>query len=84
MKYYVRPVWDNEAQCFYSESNIVGLHIEADNEEAFRIIAEDVIPDLLEANHSQKNTNKKKGKNTSEWSICYNEPSVRVNAKSMA
>lgn len=34
-RFYVRPVWDEEAKVYYSESNIFGLHIEGETEEEF-------------------------------------------------
>jgi hypothetical protein len=36
---YITPIWDHEAQVYYSESNIRGLHIEAETLEEFEVVA---------------------------------------------
>ena len=36
MNFFVKAVWDEEAKVFYSDSDIVGLHIEAETIEGFR------------------------------------------------
>lgn len=51
MDFFVKAVWDQETGVFCSESNIVGLHIEAETIEAFREILVDVAPELVLANH---------------------------------
>lgn len=43
--------WDDEARVFYSESDIVGLHIEAATIEDFEAVMNEVVPDLMAANH---------------------------------
>jgi hypothetical protein len=49
--FYVRAVWDTEEELFFSESNIIGLHLEAPTFEAFEEALMDVAPDLIVANH---------------------------------
>jgi len=49
-KYYVKAVWDEEAQVFYSKTNIPGLNIEAATLHEFVQVAEDLAPQMLEAN----------------------------------
>lgn len=43
--------WDDEAQVYYSESDIVGLHIEAPDLDTFEDVLMDVAPGLIVANH---------------------------------
>jgi hypothetical protein len=47
----VRVLWDEEANVFYSESDIVGLHVEAPTFEEFEAVLMEVAPDLIVANH---------------------------------
>ena len=47
----VQAVWDEEAGVFYSESDIVGLHIEAPTLEEFEAAMEEHAVDLIVANH---------------------------------
>ena len=47
----VRALWDAEAKVFYSESDIVGLHVEAPTFEEFEAVLMEVAPDLIVANH---------------------------------
>jgi Domain of unknown function (DUF1902) len=49
--FYVRSVWDSEAGVFYCESNIVGLHIEAQTLDEFEALMNEFAPDLIIANH---------------------------------
>ena len=49
--FHVRAIWDPEENLFYSESNIIGLHLEAPTFEEFEAILMDVAPDLIVANH---------------------------------
>lgn len=51
MNYFVKAVWDEEAKVFYSDSDIVGLHIEAETLEEFRKVLVDIAPELILANH---------------------------------
>lgn len=46
--------WDAAARVFYSESDIVGLHIEAKTVEEFEAVMMDVAPGLVMANHVSK------------------------------
>lgn len=47
----VKAVWDDEAQVFYSQSNIQGLHIEAASLDEFEAIIIEEAPELIMANH---------------------------------
>jgi hypothetical protein len=49
--FFVRSVWDNEAGVFYSESDIKGLHIEAQTLEEFEALMHEFVPELIVANH---------------------------------
>jgi hypothetical protein len=49
--FYVRAVWDPEEKIFFSESNIIGLHLETPTFEEFEEVLMDVAPDLIVANH---------------------------------
>jgi Domain of unknown function (DUF1902) len=49
--FYVKALWDDEAKVFYSDSDIVGLHIETETLEAFELVMYEVAPELLVANH---------------------------------
>jgi len=49
--FYVRAIWDPEESIFYSESNIIGLHLETPTFEEFEEVLMDVAPDLIVANH---------------------------------
>jgi len=51
MNFFVKAVWAEEAKVFCSDSDIVGLHIEAETIEEFREILVDVAPELILANH---------------------------------
>ena len=43
--------WDEEAQVYYSDSDIVGLHIEASTLDDFEAVLLDIAPGLIVANH---------------------------------
>ena len=47
----VRAVWDEEAGVYYSDSDISGLHIEAENLEDFERDLFDAAAELIVANH---------------------------------
>ncbi|MEM5493988.1 DUF1902 domain-containing protein [Hoeflea sp. AS16] len=49
--FFVKAVWDDEAQVYVSESDIIGLHIEAATVEEFEAVMCDVATDLVIANH---------------------------------
>ena len=46
--------WDDEAKVFYSDSDIVGLHIEAQTIEEFEDLMMELAPGLVMANHVTK------------------------------
>ena len=49
--FLVRAVWDDEAQVYVCESDIIGLHIEAATIDEFEAVMRDVATDLVIANH---------------------------------
>lgn len=49
--FFVKALWDDEAKVFYCESDIEGLHIEAETIDAFEDVLFDVGVDLMVANH---------------------------------
>lgn len=49
--FIVHARWDEDAKVFYSESDIIGLHIETDTLEEFEQVAMRDAPDLIVANH---------------------------------
>lgn len=50
-KYFVTAIWDGEARVFYSDSDICGLHIEAETLDEFESLIVDLAPDLIIENH---------------------------------
>lgn len=52
--FFVRACWDAEAKVFYSESDIRGLHIEADSLEEFEKILNAEAPGLIVNNHIER------------------------------
>jgi len=46
--------WDDEAKVFYSDSDIVGLHIEAQTIEEFEDLMMELAPGLVMVNHVTK------------------------------
>ena len=55
VKFFVSALWDDEAKVFYSESNIVGLHVEAATLEEFEDIVATLAPEICYLNHLSKN-----------------------------
>jgi len=49
--FFVRAVWEEGAGAFVSESDIVGLHMEAAMLDEFEDIQKEVGPELIVANH---------------------------------
>ena len=47
----VRALWDEEAKVFYSQSDIIGLHIETRTIDEFEAVLADVAYCLIAANH---------------------------------
>ena len=47
----VKAVWDDEAQVFYAQSDIEGLHIEAVSLDEFEAIIIEEAPELIMASH---------------------------------
>ena len=52
--FYVRALWDDEVQRWYSESDIHGLAIETDTLDEFEEVMKDVAAELIFANHFSK------------------------------
>ncbi|MBK8458177.1 MAG: DUF1902 domain-containing protein [Phyllobacteriaceae bacterium] len=49
--YSIAALWDDEAKVFYSESDIIGLHIEAGTIEEYETVMHEVAVELIVANH---------------------------------
>ena len=49
--FWVKAQWDAEDNLFRSESNVIGLHIEAPTLDEFQEIMTDLVPELVAANH---------------------------------
>ena len=49
--FYVKAVWDDEAGVYISDSDIDGLHIQADTLDEFEAVMNDAAPELIVANH---------------------------------
>lgn len=54
MTFYVKAIWDADAGVFYSESDIIGLHIEAETLDEFEAAAAELGPQLIVENHITK------------------------------
>ena len=52
-EYLIHAIWDEEAGVFYAESNVPGLHIEAETIQQFIEVIQDVVPQLLESNNAR-------------------------------
>lgn len=53
MTFWVEAIWDEQAQVFVSKSNIRGLVIETETIAEFKEVMEDVVGELIFANHMQ-------------------------------
>lgn len=49
--YVVKAVWDDDARVWFSDSDIDGLHIEAETLDEFEAVLSDVGAQLIAANH---------------------------------
>lgn len=56
----VSAFWDEDAKVFYSESDIIGLHIEAATIEEFEEVMHALAPELIVENHISKTDISKK------------------------
>jgi len=54
LSFHVYAHWDEEAKIYYSESDIDGLHIEADTLEEFEATMLILGPQMIVANHISK------------------------------
>ena len=54
LEFYVKAVWDAEAGVWVSESDIIGLHVEAETLEEFEAAAAELGPQLIVENHISK------------------------------
>ncbi|UOA14532.1 DUF1902 domain-containing protein [Sulfitobacter dubius] len=75
MRFYVKALWDEDAKVFYSESDIVGLHIEAATIEEFVEVMDDLAPQLVLDNHVTKQDFAKKSLIDMVSSIIFKPPS---------
>ncbi len=49
--YYVKALWDDEVNVWYSESDIFGLHIETKTLDEFEEVINEFAAELIIANH---------------------------------
>lgn len=75
MRFYVKALWDDEAEVFYSESDIVGLHIEAATIDDFVSTMEELAPQMVVENHVTKQDFAKKSLLEMMSSIIFQPPS---------
>ena len=61
--FFVEPVWDENADVFWSKSNIGGFHIEARNLEEFRDVMKENMADLIIARYLDFRDHGRKAKN---------------------
>ncbi len=54
MQFHVHAIWDEEAKVFFSNSDIVGLHIEAPTLEEFEATMKALAPEMVLENHVSK------------------------------
>ena len=52
--FWIKAKWDHENKIFWSESNIIGLHIEAPTLEEFQEVMTTIAPELILANHGEQ------------------------------
>ncbi len=52
--FHVSACWDSEAKVYYSESDIIGLHIEAVTLSEFEDVMSELAPELIIQNHMSK------------------------------
>ena len=74
--YHVKAVWDAEAEVFFAETDIPGLHIEAATIAEFFRVVEEIAPQLIVANDSPLPSNRaeQKGQPTiksAAMELCY-------------
>ena len=70
----VSAIWDEEAQVYYSESDIVGLHLEAATIEEFESEMKRLAPELIMENHFTPSDFKHKSLMELLPSIFFNRP----------
>ena len=56
--YHVKAVWDAEAEVFYAETDIPGLHLEAPTMAELFKAAEELAPQMIMANDSSLSANR--------------------------
>ena len=49
--FFVKAVWDDEAKIYYSESDIIGLHLESKTLEKFEELVMELARELIIENH---------------------------------
>ncbi|MEP2889732.1 DUF1902 domain-containing protein [Tateyamaria sp.] len=76
MRFYIKALWDEESGVFYSESDIMGLHIEAETVEEFQAIMKDLAPVMIMENHVSKKDFSKKSILDMIPSIFFTPPSL--------
>lgn len=74
--YHVKAVWDAEAEVYYAETDIPGLHVEAATMAEFFKAVEELAPQMIVANDSPLPANRaeQKGRPTiksAAMELCY-------------
>ncbi len=76
----VTALWDEEAEIFFSKSDIDGFHIEAETIEEFESLMMKLGPDLIVANHILKPENSGLSLSDMIPTILWQRPKDRVHA----
>ncbi|MEL6550692.1 MAG: DUF1902 domain-containing protein [Pseudomonadota bacterium] len=50
-RFYAKPIWDPEAEVWISDSNIIGLHLEAKTLAEFEELVDEFAAELILSNH---------------------------------
>lgn len=74
--YHVKAVWDADAEVFYAETDIPGLHVEAATMADLFQAVEELAPQMIAANDSpsRKNRAEQNGQpalKSAEMELCY-------------
>jgi hypothetical protein len=60
--FIVRAIWDDEAGVYYSNSDIIGLHVEAKTSDEFEELIHEYASELVVANHLEEIADKNTGR----------------------
>ncbi len=77
-EFYVKAVWDEEANVFYTDSNIKGLHIETKTIEEFADLVKEFAPELIFNNHFKKEYMQKEPTQVQKLPVRIQKSSTRI------